>query len=760
MISKQAIRSGLLGTCAIGAAAAFSPAHAQVDAKAASPDDIGVNIVVNALKQNEALLDTPATVKVIDDSALEVANVTNAEQLGGIVPGYFAMKGTFASSASFRGLGSGSADPTIESSVGTFVDGIYLGHVRDFVIPLYDTKQIEFIAGTQSTVLGRNTSLGAVSIATRRPGRDFGVDLAGTYTSEIEGFRFEGGVDVPLGERFAVRLAGFVNDERGFVRNAFSGGYGPDLSEQSGRIVLDGDLGETTRLTAIYQHDRRRVKGTGLELLLDGGDVGGAVQQLIDFGELDDSGFEGNPNDVVHSGGKGIFGNDDGPLPFDTQDGDRATLILEHGFGDGMKLTAQSGYVDWESERVADLDFTSARLFDLFDTESNEVFSQELRLASNNDGKLSWSLGGFYYWNNYSLRRVADVFVDFDGDGNPVLMNLTALDGTVAVKTSSWSVFASGRYELSDQFAVRGGIRQTWENKTATYSVDGFLTAPIAPGTVLPTSKNRETDGNVGIEFRPADNVMIYASWGRGSKNGGYQSTPDSIATAAYGPEAAYSWEAGSKFDFGGGSFLELAVFDTRVKNFQASRIVNLGGQFPETQISNVDARSTGAELSSQWKVSDKLKLTGNVTYANSRFVQDLFNLDENGDPIALEIPNGQPLPRAPRWQGTVGADFTNPLSDNLTLKANAVVRFASDADLQMRFKNPDSPKTQGGAYVDLRLALASDQGWEIAVQGNNLFDRRTATFASGAPLAQGNPAYFGTRNRPRTIAVQLKFTR
>jgi len=73
--------------------------------------------------------------------------------------------------AAFRGLGSNSAVFNLEPSVAEYIDGAYMPHARDYVAPLYDVDHIEFIKGTQSTLLGKNTSLGAISIVDRRPAK-------------------------------------------------------------------------------------------------------------------------------------------------------------------------------------------------------------------------------------------------------------------------------------------------------------------------------------------------------------------------------------------------------------------------------------------------------------------------------------------------------------------------------------------------------------------------------------------------------------
>jgi outer membrane receptor protein involved in Fe transport len=706
-------------------------------ASAAEESHYDQDIIVQALKQNQALLDTPATVTVVDGSALQSANVTSAQQLSGLVPGYTSMQGIAGTSASFRGLGSNAADPAIESSVGAFVDGIYLGHARDFVMPLYDTQQIEFIAGTQSTLLGKNTSLGAISVTTRRPGNETRFEGSAAYTSDIGALRIQSAVDLPLGNDLAVRAVGFFEKEKGFVRNLFLNRREQDVENWSGRLVLDGNVIDAVRLTAIYQHDRRRADGQNFELLTDPNfTIEGTARSL------GQTLYESVPNDRTYSGSERLLpGTPAGALPFDDQNSDRLTAIFDIDMGSGLTLTSQTSYLKWDSKRLMDLDLVAFRLLDIQDDERNKVLSQEIRVSSDESRRFSYTVGIFYYHNDYSIRR--EVASDLG----------LSLDALSAVRTNSWSGFASGRYDLLDHFALRAGIRQSWEDKRATYDISGNLAQPIAR-TRLPTTGSNELDGNIGLDFTPNDRTLIYVSYARGSKAGGYQSTPDSLDVAAYGAEAAYTKELGAKFKFGGGTWLQLALFNTIVRNFQAGRlVVQPGSPLPQAVISNVDARTTGAEVSGRLAVGRGLSLTASLTYADARFTEGLLSEVAPGV-FAPEISDGMRLPRAPRWSGQFGALYETSLSDALEFQLRGTVRYSSSFDLQFRTSQPLAPRSGQRALVDLEARIAGDSGWSLAVLGNNLTNVRRPTFTS-EHLLDGD-AFYGTRNRPRTISLQL----
>jgi outer membrane receptor protein involved in Fe transport len=176
------------------AVALVAPAHAQTGNASPAPSARPVandgsksaeaatgEIVVTALKRSETSLQTAATVTIISSDALAQKNVSSVSQLSAVVPGLTVATAVAGlPGVSFRGVGSNSAVFNLEPSVAVYQDGVYYGHSRDLITPLYDVEQLEMIKGTQSTLLGKNTSLGAISIVTRRPGKDIGYDIRAT----------------------------------------------------------------------------------------------------------------------------------------------------------------------------------------------------------------------------------------------------------------------------------------------------------------------------------------------------------------------------------------------------------------------------------------------------------------------------------------------------------------------------------------------------------------------------------------------------
>lgn len=327
------------------------------------------------------------------------------------------------------------------------------------------------------------------------------------------------------------------------------------------------------------------------------------------------------------------------------------------------------------------------------------------------------------------------------------------------LRTSALSAFGSADYRVTDRFAVTAGLRYTSETKRPTYDrISSGIFAlptqqPTIPRVTLPSDTENNLDGNVGVKFNPDSRTMIYATYSRGSKSGGFQNNPTTIAVASYKGEVAYTAEAGIKYDLPGAGYLTAAIFDMRVDDFQVSRAMVVNG-LVQTVVANADIGSRGFEGSGVVSVGRGVTLNGSVVYSPAKFRHDF----PEGAPVLIGYRN-MPLPRAPRWTGEAGARYRGALSDRLDLRLEGAVRYTGDADQQFRSTDPLAPASRASTLLDAQIAVGDKRdGWEIAVIGTNLTDRRFVTFSSALSASGG--AYYGTLNRPRIVAVQLRIFR
>lgn len=730
--------------CLLATTALCSPAFAQQSSSTTADQATQVDeIVVTARKQGEALLEAPATITVVSSEALQHANITQASELSGIVPGLNQAPGVSGSPATtLRGLGSNSSNFGIETSVAMFQDGIYLGRPRDYVVPLYDISQLELIKGTQSTLLGKNSSVGAISVVNRRPGRDFGYALNLTHSPEIGGTKAEGAVDLPLSEKLQARFAFLAADEDGFMHNAFLGRDEQSLRDLSGRLSLAWQPSESVDVVFVWQHDDRQADGQNVEAILDPAGVLRARATAI--GQTD---FDTLPNRISYSGSEAVSaGAVAFPLPFDEQTTDRVNLIATFDLG-GYTLTSQTAYVNWQSDRATDLDFTRASLLALVDDEATEQFTQELRIASPAGRRYSVLAGAFFYHNEWDLYRQL-----IGQSGGGVFPLAGRYDNYLSIDTDSVSVFGSYSYDITERLSASAGFRYTHEEKEATYTrtAVGAIGAgfPAIPTATLPALESDEVDGDIGLKFQANDGLMLYGSFSRGSKSGGYLDTPVTTAAAPYAGEVAYTTEIGAKLDLGARGFATFALFNTDIEDFQTNYTALING-LAQGVIGNGDVRSRGFEAGGSYRVSDAVTLGASVVFAESEFTE---NFPTAAPFIATE---GMPLPRAPKWTGKLEAALDQPLSDKLRLVGNASVRMASSTDLQFRASQPLAPRSDAYQIVDATIGIAAaDDAWRVALLGTNLTDETYNVFATS--ISAGGGAYYGSVNRQRVIGIQL----
>jgi len=706
----------------------FVQAHAQSSQAEAQQSDqaepmVVDTIVVTARRQTETTKDIPATVGVVTADALVSRGIGSGLDINGLVPGLQitnALAG--AVSPTIRGLGSNTAVFSIESSVASFFDGVYAAHPRDLVSPIFDVERIEVIKGTQSTTLGKNTTLGAMSFVSRRPGEDFGFDAIMTQEFELDSSRIEAGLDIPISDTLRVRTSGLYDNERGFIRNLTRDTVEPTRRRAAGRSVLVWEPSSAFNATLIYQHDTYDEYGQSVHLLQDSpagtiGTIAAAVGQTQ---------FEARP-------GVSYNGYPDRP-PFDEQTSDRATVIAEYSFN-GYTLSAQTGYVDWNEGHRNDLDFVDASLITFQVDEANELFSQEVRLSSPTDQALSYSIGAYYLWNEWRHDQTIDAQAPWPRTG--------AVTHFYEQTVDSLSGFVQANASLTDQIKLSGGVRYTSEDKEARFSrvtlTPGSISAIFAPfAERRPTRSESNVDLSFSAQYYFDPSNVIYAAAARGSKSGGFQSLPSNPDLAEFEGEQAVTVEVGVKLRPISSLALEFALYSTTVDDFQYNINTAAGNT-----IANAKIRSRGFDTSFNYRPFDHFRFEGGVVYADAEILEAFPG-----------APAGTPVQRAPEWTGNVAAFFEYGLSDGIDLTVNPNVDFSSSQYNQL----PSVGAPQRDAYnlVNLRVALGSVDGrWEVALIGKNLTNERPYISAT-VPLLLSGP-FYGNLQPPRTYALQVK---
>ncbi len=294
-----------------------------------------------------------------------------------------------------------------------------------------------------------------------------------------------------------------------------------------------------------------------------------------------------------------------------------------------------------------DVDGSPINMFHVSFDQDQWQFSQELQLTGNTlDGRLNYVLGAYYFKEKGTLLDLV-----LFGEG----MNM--IDGPNWLETQNYAGFGQIDFRPIDLIGITLGARYTHEDKEFEggqqelnglfYKLAGCSTVDgiISPDMVLPNGQtcrvalNYPTDANplrvypeginkrkfnnfspkIGIQLYPNDDAMIYASWSKGYKTGGWTTrytTPQTLASS-YDPEKATTYEIGFKTTWLDRHLLiNGAAFTTKYTDIQLNYQV---GSSPT--IANVgDARIKGFELEVVGRPLTGLSINGSVGYLDAYY--------------------------------------------------------------------------------------------------------------------------------------------
>ena len=209
----------LMSTAMAAAMLVSTPAWSQNSPPSEGPraanEEAAGAIVVTARRRVETVQDVPASISLVTAADLQHQNIVNVTDLSSAFSGVVVNNAPNNNAAvSVRGLGTPSASFGFDQSVSLFVDGVYAGRSRDYNTALFDASRVELLRGTQTAILGKNTSLGAISVVSREPGREFSFNGSLTHELELGSTTADIGVDVPVTDTLAIRVASQLADQK------------------------------------------------------------------------------------------------------------------------------------------------------------------------------------------------------------------------------------------------------------------------------------------------------------------------------------------------------------------------------------------------------------------------------------------------------------------------------------------------------------------------------------------------------------------
>ncbi|MDR3506356.1 MAG: TonB-dependent receptor, partial [Caulobacteraceae bacterium] len=250
----------LRAVLALGASTAAllagAPAFAQATggAAASQPTASVGEIVVTAQRKSESLQSVPVAVSAFSSDTLKTQRLDGGQNLELSVPNVNYSRSNFGGyNFQIRGIGTKVVSPTGDPGVSFNINELPVAanHLGD--TDFYDVERVEVLRGPQGTLYGRNATGGAVNVIYAKPSDIFSASITGEY-GNFDSKKVTGYVNMPLGDAFAVRLAGFYLDRGGFGTNSYNGDKIDDRHLGSGRITLDFHPTDKFKAYLTYEH--------------------------------------------------------------------------------------------------------------------------------------------------------------------------------------------------------------------------------------------------------------------------------------------------------------------------------------------------------------------------------------------------------------------------------------------------------------------------------------------------------------------------
>jgi iron complex outermembrane recepter protein len=371
---------------------------------------------------------------------------------------------------------------------------------------------------------------------------------------------------------------------------------------------------------------------------------------------------------------------------------------------------------------------------------------------------------GFYYLNidnqsNNGLKAPANSLPALFGFG----LTEPGIDiGTVAdMETDSYSIFGQVEFDLSEQVTLIAGLRLMKEEKDyamdqpffLSQGTDQFNNGPILfsarPAPFVDSTDDNLWAGKIQLDWRPNDNLLLYAGLNRGIKAGSFNAPiagglpfPDSVLP--YKEEVLTSVEGGFKSTIldGRGRF-NGTVFYYDYTDYQAFLFTGVSGV-----VVNADAENYGAELELQLSPGEGWDILLSAAY-----------LDATVEDVPLRI--GSPLPPvdrtptySPEFQAAAVVRYEWPaLGGRVAIQGDATY---SD-EFYYNLRNFDADKFDSYVLTNARLTWYSgNDNWETSLMVRNITDEKAGTIGFDlATLCGCNEVAY---REPRWYGVSVRY--
>lgn len=742
-------------------------------------------IVITARRRKEVVQDVPIPISVVSGALLNDAGAFNVNRLKELIPSVQLYSSNPRNTGlSIRGLGTtfGLTNDGIDPGVGFYVDGVYFARTAATTFDFIDVEQIEVLRGPQGTLFGKNTVAGTFNVTTRKPSFTPGANFELSY-GNYGYIQAKSSITGPLGKKVAARLSFSGTQRDGLLYNVATQKRVNDLNNLGFRGQLLFTPTDKIEITLTADNTRQRPDGyaqviAGVAPTLRPAyrqfdqiiaDLGYSLPSLNPFDRLID-------HDTPWQSGQDLGG---------------VSLNIDVRLGEGT-LTSTSAWRYWNWDPSNDRDFTGLQGLALSQAPSRqEQWSQEVRWAGTLSTHLTGVFGVFAFgqkinpdpahteesgrdqWR-FSQNSTSQLWQ------TPGLFEGYGIKTYPRLKTFSGAVFGQLDWAITDRLSLLPGIRFNYDDKEVNFrreTYGGLETDDpdlIALKEIVYTAQSFDAQiddtnlsGQLTLSFKTTDRIKTFATFSTGFKPvglnlGGLPRTGGEtmLELSVIRPEQVQHFEVGVKTSPTSGSTVNLVLYNTDVKDYQAQvqaadLSVNRG------YLANAEkVRVRGAELDANVRFNNHFSLYGAVAYTDGEYVS--FKnapppLEETGGPTFKDI-SGSKLPGISKWASSLGGEISTPVK---FLGQDGEFFLATDTYYRSGFSSNPSPSkylvVDAYALLNARAGFRVSDGVSIFLWSRNLLDEEY--FEQLLPGAGNAGHYAGVLGDPRTFGVTLRYT-
>ncbi len=788
---QRAVRSILRLAACTALIAGESPAALAQEAETGTEVVPFAEIVVTAQRREQNIQDVGISVTPLGEETLQNLNIKTATDIVRAVPS-LKMNAYSSSQVVFniRGVAQNSYGDEQEPPVAVYQDDSYSSSINLASFPVFDLARVEALRGPQGTLFGRNATGGAIQFISRRPTDEFeGYATAtfGRFSQQI----FEGALSGPFSDKWQGRIAFISNQDDGYIKDisgteedrgandhyALRGQLAWQPTDSTNvNLILRYLRADKERQAGLYSHEpacpNAQRQGEFTPPTLD-------CPAWLGGAGATGTGYQ-NPA-IIPSRGGDPWATEETSLSYVDRTIKAATLRIDSKVG-SLDLVSITDFQDANKFYIEGGDASPDLGVVFYQGSDLTQYSEELRLSGTfGNNQIVGGLYGMKVDGDYTGQFADPFYADiFTGCAPPSCAYVPVI--TASQETTSYAIFAQDEWKATDKLSLIAGLRYWHDQRKGAYYGDEpsndmhiafdhtqvvgtAFGAPfdetVVPITLTPDDADATFDDftvRLELDYRVTDDVLLFASYNRGSKSGGFSfstGTPFAdfppftpLGTNAqflngipFKPEVLDSFEVGIKSTINGTTTFNASAFYYDYSDYQA--FVQLG--YNQTVI-NLPATSYGLEAEINSRPVTGLTLQLGLSALSSN-VEDIVLPDS-----ITQVEHD--MPQAPGFSGNALARYEFALGGGMA-SVQADMLYSDD----FCFTVLCAPVEKESSYTvaNARIAYGAEDGsWEVAIFGDNLTDEEYRVYAFDSSLFAGVVA--GVYGKPRTYGVTATF--